>query len=134
MYVKVSASIYNFSFYSNKRSLVRVYLHTEVIHEQIHAAGIVLTRLILAHADVFLAMDAGPALWTYALECTDLVPAYRVVQTRIGGAVVYVGLARGAGKAFATVTHESIVEVYAEIGAHRIARIAETLIDLRLAL
>lgn len=79
-------------------------------------------------------MHASPSFLAHALEVTDLVSARRAVQARIGRAVVYVDLARSASIALATVADECVVKVYAAVGANRIARIAKTLIDLRLAL
>lgn len=107
---------------------------TEVVQEQIHASGVVLARSILAHANVILAMYATPSLRAHALETTDFVSTCRAVQARIGCAVVYVGLAGWSSVAFATVTNEGVVEIYAAIGTNWIARIALAFVDFRLAL
>lgn len=111
-----------------------MYLHAEVVHEQIHASGVVLARSVLTHADIHLAINAAPSLRAYALETTDFVSARRAVQARIGRAVVYVDLAGRPGVAFATVTDEGVVEIDAAIGTDRIARIALAFVDFRLAL
>ena len=90
--------------------------------------------MILAHADVDLAMNAGPTLGAHAFKPADLVPARGAVQTRIRGTVVDVDLARRSGVAFATVTDESVVQVDATIRSNGAARVAETLVQFRLAL
>lgn len=117
-----------------KHSQQFIYLHAKVVHEQVYACGIVLARSILAHADVYLTVSPGPSLRTHALEAAHLVYAHRIVQARIGLAVVDVDLARRAGIAFAAMADEGVVEVHAAIGTSRTARVAEALIDLRLAL
>lgn len=93
-----------------------------------------MARSILAHADVYLTVSPGPSLRTYALETANLVYAYRIVQARIGLTVIDVDLARCAGIAFAAMADESVVEIHAAIRADRTARVADTLIDFRLAL
>lgn len=79
-------------------------------------------------------MSSGPSLRANALETINFVYAHRVVETRIGLAVIDIDLARGAGVTLATMTDKCVVEIHAAIGADWITRIAETLVDLRLAL
>lgn len=88
----------------------------------------------MAHADVYLTVSPDPSLRAHALETANLVYAHRIVQARVGFAIINVDLARCAGVAFAAMTNKSIVEIHAAIGTDRTARIAEALIDLRLAL
>lgn len=110
------------------------YLHAEVIEEQVDAGGVVLARSILAHADVRLAIRTGPSLRADALEAGVLVPARSAVQAWIGRAVVDVDLAGCAGVAVTAVANEGVVQVDATVRTDRIARIAQALVDLRLAL
>ena len=110
------------------------YLHAEVVHEQVHARRVVLARMILAHADVYLAVSPGPTFGAHALKPADLVPARGAVQTRIRGTVVDVDLARRSAIPFATVTDKSVVQVDATIRSNRAARVAETLVQFCLAL
>ena len=90
--------------------------------------------MILAHADVYLAVSPGPTFGAHALKPADLVPARGAVQTRIRGTVVDVDLARRSAIPFATVTDKSVVQVDATIRSNRAARIAETLVQFCLAL
>lgn len=111
-----------------------VHLHAEIVHEQVHAHSVVLARSILAHANIHLTIHPAPSFRAYALETTHFISTRCAVQTRIGRAVVYVDLARRSGVTFATMADESVVEIYAAIGADRIARIAQTLVNLCFAL
>lgn len=111
-----------------------VHLHAEVVHEQVHANGVVLARSILAHADIHLTVHPAPSFRAYALETTHFISTRCAVQTRIRRAIVYVDFTGRSGVAFATVANEGVVEIYATIGADRIARIAQTLVNLCLAL
>lgn len=88
----------------------------------------------MAHANVPLAVQSGPSLAAQALEAAHLVPTGCPVETRIGGAVINVNLAGGAGVALATVADKFVVEIDAAIRADGIARVTETLVERRLAL
>lgn len=110
------------------------YLHAEIVYEQVHASSVVLARTILAHPNVNFTVDTDPSLRTCALEPTDFVPTRGAVQTRIGLAVVDVNFARGSGVAFATVTHEGVVQIDATICTNWITGLTETLVQFCLAL
>jgi len=112
----------------------RKHLHTEVIHEQVHAGSVVLAGLILTRADVALATNASPSLGAHTLESTDFVSTRRAVQARIGRAIVDISFAECSGVALATMTKEGVVKIYAAIRAELATRIAEALVDLRLAM
>lgn len=79
-------------------------------------------------------MSSDPSLRAHALEAANLVYAHRIVQARIGLAVINIDLAQCASIALAAMTNEGVIEIHAAIGTDRTARIAETLIDFRLAL
>jgi len=89
---------------------------------------------ILTHADIHLTIQAGPSLQADAFEAANLVSARRAIQAWIGRAIVDIDLAGSAGVAFAAVADESVVQIDAAIRANRVARIAQTLINLRFAL
>lgn len=114
--------------------MILFYSHAEVVQEQIHAGGVVLTRLILARTDICLTVHAGPSIRARTLEASDLVSTRSAVLTRIGRAVIHVDLAERAGVALVTVADKSVVKIYAAFRANRITGIAQTLVNFRLAL
>lgn len=110
------------------------YSHAEVIQKEVDAGGVVQTRFVLAHANVCLTVNAGPSVRAGTLEAGDLVSTRRAVEARIGRAVVHVDLAERAGVALVTLADEGVVEIRAAFRADRVAGVAETLVNFRLAM
>lgn len=90
--------------------------------------------MILTHTDVILAANAGPSFSTHTFVAIDFIPTLCAVQTRIGCAVIDISLAERSGVALAAMAEEHIIKIHAVIGADLVARIAETFVDLRLAI
>lgn len=109
-------------------------LHAEVVEEQINTSSVVLTRMVLAHANIFLAPIPSPSLRTDTFKSTNFISTSCPIQTRIRRTVIDIDFASSSSVSLSTIANELVIQINATFCTNRIARVAQTLVNFSLAL
>lgn len=109
-------------------------LHAEVVEEQINTSSVVLTRMVLAHANIFLAPIPSPSLRTDTFKSTNFISTSCPIQTRIRRTVIDIDFASCSSVSLSTIANELVIQINTTFCTNRIARVAQTLVNFSLAL